>query len=172
MKIMRNKVEPISKDVIGALLTAGDVEIPTDRVSEAELDVRAILDQYLNVDEEVWERAKDLVEQRNLPQNELGRVRKIVAEERKHHLGDEGIDWVIDQVLECFMVSPNFDEVYATDPAMRKKIIDVMRRHLLEDDALEQEVRARLKHVTEGTPAWDVEYHKVLREVRKKHGAA
>ena len=171
MKIVRAKVEPIAKEVIGTLSEAKDVEIPPDRIPEAVLDVQAILDQYLRVDEEVWERAKDLVEQRGLTQKELGRVRRIVAEERKHQVGDEGIDWVIEQVLECFMVSPNFDEVYGTDHGMRKQIVDIMRRHLLEDDAIEQEVRSRLKHVQEGTAAWEIEYQKALGEVRKKHGS-
>ncbi len=170
MRLTRTKVEPIAKEVIGSLVAGGDIEVAQDRVSEAELDVRAILGNYLRVDEEVWERAKDLVAQRGIPQNELGRVRKIVSEERKHALGDDGIDWLIDQILECFMMSPNVDEVYADDPSMRKRIIDVMRRHLLEDDALDVEVRKRIKHLKEGTPAWDLEYRKVLLEVRKKHG--
>ncbi|MFN7952279.1 MAG: DUF507 family protein [bacterium] len=172
MKLYRSKIEPLAKDILGTLNAARDIEVAPDRVAEAELDVRAILDQYVRVDSEVLDRAKDLVQQRNLPQTELGRVRRIVAEERKHKVGDDGVDWLIDQIIEGFMVSANVDEVFADDPTLRRHIHDVMRKHLEEDNAIDVEVRGRLKHLQEGTQAWEIEYQRVLQEVRKKRGAA
>lgn len=172
MKLYRTKIEPLAKDIIGTLNAARDIEVGPGRVGEAELDVRAVLDHYVKVEDEVWERAKDLVQQRNLPQNELARVRRIVAEERKHKIGDDGIDWLIEQIIECFLVSRNVDEVYSDDPVLRKRIVDTMRKHLQEDDALDVEVRTRLKHLQEGTAAWEIEYQRVLQEVKRKRGAA
>ncbi len=172
MKLYRSKIEPLAKDILGTLNAARAIEVAPDRVAEAELDVRAILDQYVRVDTEVLDRAKDLVQQRNLPQTELGRVRRIVAEERKHKVGDDGVDWLIDQIIEGFLVSANVDEVFADDPTLRRHIHDVMRKHLEEDNAIDVEVRGRLKHLQEGTQAWEIEYQRVLQEVRKKRGAA
>ncbi len=172
MKLYRSKIEPLAKDILGTLNAARAIEVAPDRVAEAELDVRAILDQYVRVDTEVLDRAKDLVQQRNLPQTELGRVRRIVAEERKHKIGDDGVDWLIDQIIEGFLVSANVDEVFADDPTLRRHIHDVMRKHLEEDNAIDVEVRGRLKHLQEGTQAWEIEYQRVLQEVRKKRGAA
>ena len=172
MKLYRTKVDPLAKDIVGTLNAARDIEVSPGQVSEAELDVRAILDQYVKVEDEVWERSKDLVSQRNLPQGELGRVRRIVAEERKHKVGEEGIDWLIEQVIEGFLVSPNVEEVYSDDPTLRRRIFDVMKKHLDDDNAIEVEVKGRLKHLQEGTAAYEVEYQRVLQEVKKKRGAA
>lgn len=172
MKLYRSKIEPLAKDILGTLNAARDIEVAPGQVAEAELDVKAILDQYVKVEEEVWERAKDLVQQRNLPQSELARVRRIVADERKHKVGDDGIDWIIEQLIEGFLVSANVDEVFADDPTLRRRIHDVMRKHLEDDNSVDLEVRGRLKHLQEGTPAWEIEYQKVLHEVKKKRGAA
>ena len=85
---------------------------------------------------------------------------------------DDGIDWIIDQLIEGFLVSANVEEVFADDPTLRRRIYDVMRKHLEDDNSVDLEVRGRLKHLQEGTPAWEIEYQKVLHEVRKKRGAA
>lgn len=170
MKLYRSKIPFIAHDVVATLAQDKDIEVQPDKIREVELDVKAILEQYLKADDDVRARAKDLLEQRGLPATELGKIRKIVAEERSHKLGDDGMDWILNQVLEGFMVSPNVEEVWSDDPPMRKKMADIFRRHLVEDEDLDREVRGRLKHVQEGTPTWDIEYEKVLREVRQKRG--
>jgi hypothetical protein len=38
------------------------------------------------------------------------------------------------------------------------------------DEAIDQEVRDRIKNLEEGTQAWDVEYQKVLEQIKTKHG--
>jgi hypothetical protein len=38
------------------------------------------------------------------------------------------------------------------------------------EDELDTEVRARLKNIQEGTDAWDVEYARVMDQIKQKHG--
>ena len=38
------------------------------------------------------------------------------------------------------------------------------------DEELDQEVRQRIKNLQEGTAAWDVEYAKVMDQIKTKHG--
>jgi hypothetical protein len=41
---------------------------------------------------------------------------------------------------------------------------------MMVDEAIDQEVRDRIKNLEEGSSAWDVEYAKVLDQVKGKHG--
>jgi hypothetical protein len=43
----------------------------------------------------------------------------------------------------------------------------VLRKHLAADEELDGEVRKRIRNLTEGTLAWDVQYRKVMEELRK-----
>ena len=80
------------------------------------------------------------------------------------------IGWIINQVIEVLLRSPNIDEVFDDDLGLRKKIHDAFKRNIVDEDQLDAEVRARIKNVREGTADWDIEYQKVMREVKRKHG--
>jgi len=85
-------------------------------------------------------------------------------------LGEEGLAWIANQMLEAFMSSRHVDEVFADDAILRRKIKDICRKHMQVDEAIDQEVRDRIKNLEEGTAAWDVEYAKVLEQIKHKHG--
>jgi hypothetical protein len=53
---------------------------------------------------------------------------------------------------------------------LRRKIKDICKKHMMVDEAIDQEVRDRIKNIEEGSQAWDVEYAKVLEQVKGKHG--
>jgi hypothetical protein len=38
------------------------------------------------------------------------------------------------------------------------------------DEALDAEIRTQLRHVSEGTPQWDVEYNRIGEAIRRKRG--
>ena len=46
---------------------------------EAELDVQAVLKEYLRLDKEITEKAKDLLQKRNLPYEQFGKVKRALA---------------------------------------------------------------------------------------------
>jgi len=137
---------------------------------EAQLDVEAVLKEYLRMDRELSDRAKDLLDQKKLPYGQFFKTKKALAEERGFALGDEATGWVATQVIESFMHSPHIAEVFADDATMRKKVRDVLRKHMAVDEQLDEEVRRRIKNLEEGTATWEIEYNKVMEQMKRKHG--
>jgi hypothetical protein len=45
-----------------------------------------------------------------------------------------------------------------------------MKRHLEVDEEIDREARGRLKHLQEGTAAWDIEYQKAIEQIRRNKG--
>jgi len=168
MKLYPAKVDTIAAEVITRLTTDGDVDV-TD-ANEAQLDVAAVLKEYIRVDKDLTEKAKDILEIRGLPYSALGRTKRQLPDQKEFGLGEDGITWICNQLVETFMQSKHIEEVYADDVTLRRKIKDIARKHMAVDDEIEQEVRARIKNLQEGTAAWDVEYAKVLDQIKAKHG--
>jgi hypothetical protein len=85
-------------------------------------------------------------------------------------MGDEGIEYVIGQMIEFLLISRNVEEVYAEDTSLRKKVFQIFKKHLDVDDEIDREARARLKHLQEGTAAFEVEYQKTVELLRRSRG--
>lgn len=168
MKLYAGKVDTIAAEVINKLTADGDLEVADPH--EAQLDVASVLKEYLRVDRELTERAKDILEIRGLPTAHLFRTKKQLADQKDFGLGEEALTWITNQLVETFMQSRNVDEVYADDIVLRKKIKEIVRKHMAVEEELDQEVRQRIKNIQEGTSAWEVEYAKVLDQVKQKHG--
>ena len=111
-----------------------------------------------------------LLEQRGLPYSELHRVRRQLAESADFGIGDEALTWISNQLIEMFMRSAWVDEVYVDDATMRRKLKDLLRKHMQHDEDLDREVRRHLKHLNEGTSSFEIEYQKQLELVKRKHG--
>jgi hypothetical protein len=47
---------------------------------------------------------------------------------------------------------------------------DPLRKQIVEEQAFEQEVRGRLKHVQEGTGIWEIEYRRMMEDIRRRKG--
>jgi hypothetical protein len=73
-------------------------------------------------------------------------------------------------MLESFMQSPHIAEIFADDGVMRKRMADVLKKHMQVDDELDEEVRRRIKNLQEGTSTWEVEYGKVLDQIKRNRG--
>ena len=168
MKLYAGKVDTIAAEVINKLTTDGDLEVSDPH--EAQLDVASVLKEYLRVDRELTERAKDILEIRGLPHGHLFRTKKQLADQKDFGLGEEALTWITNQMVETFMQSKSVDEVFAEDVTLRKKIKEIVRKHMAVEDELDQEVRNRLKNIQEGSSAWDLEYERVLGQVKQKHG--
>jgi hypothetical protein len=93
-----------------------------------------------------------------------------MADVRGFKMGDEGIEYVIGQIIEQLLISRNVEEVYADDQSLRKKIFAIFKKHLDVDEEIDREARARLKHLQEGTSAWEVEYQKTIDLLRRSRG--
>lgn len=168
MRLYPGKVDSIAAEIITKLVADGDIEVSDGK--EAQLDAASVLKEYIRVDKELTERAKDILEIRGLPYSHLGRTKRQLADQKDFGLGEEGITWICNQMLEAFMQSRHIEEVFADDVTMRRKIKDIARKHMMVDEAIDQEVRDRIKNLQEGTTAWEAEYGKVLEQIKQKHG--
>src|SRR6187549_788743 len=168
MRLHSAKVPEISHLMVHALTSSGDIE--TESPKEVELDVQAVLNQFISDEQEVSDKAKDVLAQRGLPQSELGRIKKLLADERKIKLGDDAIDYLLDQLVEMLMHSANVDEIFAEDFVLRRKMRDPLRRQFAEDEEIEQQIRGQLKHVQEGSAVWEVEYRRMTEEIKRRKG--
>jgi hypothetical protein len=168
MRLHAAKVPQIAAEMLDALLQGSDIE--TENPAEVKADIEAVLNQYIRDEQEVSDRAKDLVAARGLPPTELNRVKKLAADERKIKLGDDAIDYLLDQLLEMLMHSGNVEEVFAEDYVLRRKMREPLRRQVSEEQDLQQEVREHLKHVKEGTTLWEVEYKRMMEDIKRRKG--
>jgi hypothetical protein len=168
VKLYPGKVDTIAGEIIARLTADNDLEVSD--VHEAQVDAASVLKEYIRVDKELTERAKDVLEIRGLPASQMGRTKRQLAEQRDFGLGEEGVTWICNQLVETFMQSKHVDEVYADDIVLRRKIKEIVRKHMAVEDELDAEVRNRLKNLQEGTNAWDIEYAKVLEQIKSKHG--
>jgi hypothetical protein len=168
MRLYAAKVPQISAELVRTLVDANAIEI--DSPQEVELDVASVLKEYIRVDRELTDRAKDLMEQRRLDYGQFSKLKRSLAEEKDFGLGEEAVTWIASQLLETFMHSAHVEEVYAEDAQLRRLMKDVLKKHMAVDDALDAEVRQRIKNLEEGTSTWELEYKKVMEQIRQKHG--
>jgi len=170
MRLYRAQVPRIAHDIIQTLRQDGDIEVEDANIQEAVKDAIAIMEEYLKKDFEILEQAKNLVDTRGLTHSDLGRIKRELYERHSHPTGEQGIRFIVGQIVESFMISRHVDEVFTDDLVLRRKLFELFKRHMVDEDQMDQEVRDRLKNLQEGTSAWQIQYQKIMREVRRKHG--
>jgi hypothetical protein len=168
MRLYANHVPKIAPELVRALVAASQIE--SERPAEVILDVESVLKSYLETEKEVNERTRELLQRTNRGQNEYNKVRQQIADSKGIKVGDEALDYLLDQVLEMLMHSGNVEEVFGQDVELRRTMIPIFKKYMAEDETIDAEVRAQLKHVKEGTRDWDVEHARILEQVRRKRG--
>ena len=168
MRLFSSHVSAIATECVRALLTAGDIEAETPK--EVETDVESVLKSYLQAEREVNDRTKELLERTGRGTTEYGRVREQIADSKGIKVGDEALDYMLDQVVEMLNHSHNVDEIFVEDIVLRRKMAPIFKKHMGVDSSLDAEVRAQLRHMKEGSSTWDVEYQKVLEQTKRKKG--
>lgn len=167
MRLYRGKVEPIAEDILRTLRAAGDIEVEEE--SEAKLDIEAVLKEYLRLEREITEEAKTRMEVRGLSYGQLGRVKSQVSKERGAPQHDEILPYLLDQILNLLFHSNNIAEIYSEDHELRRKITPILKKHMDVDSELDKEVRSKIKNLTEGTSNFDVEYARVMGQLKDKY---
>jgi hypothetical protein len=170
MRLYPKVIPTIAREVVQTLMQDGDVEVETMRVNDAEMDMASVMKEYLAAEERVNAATREALERRGYDQSRFNQVKREMADVRGFKMGDEGIEYVIGQMMEQLLVSRNVEEVFSDDLGLRKKIFGIFKRHLDVDDEIDREARARLKHLQEGTTAWDVEFGKTIELLRRSRG--
>src|SRR5436309_13039862 len=160
MRLYPKVIPIIAREIIAKLTSEKDVEIEPMRVNDAEMDMAAIMREYLAAEERVNQATREALERRGYDSSKFNQVKREMADVRGFKTGDEGIEYVINQMLEFLLLSRNVEEVFSADTVMRSKVFQSMKKHLDVDDEIDREARTRLKHLQEGTSAFEVEYNK------------
>jgi uncharacterized protein len=168
MRLFSGKISPIVEEIFDTLVPAEDIEL-ADR-EEARMDLEAVLKEFVRQDRAILEEAKDRVTREGLGYSATHKVRQQVAKERHFPPPDETLPYILEQLLNMLFHSANVEEIYADDVTLRKKITNILKKHMDVESDVDREVRARIKNLTEGTAAFEVEYEKVLGQIRQKKG--
>ncbi|ADO71158.1 DUF507 family protein [Stigmatella aurantiaca] len=170
MRLYPKVIPIISRECIQTLMQDGDIEVEPMRVADAEMDLSAIMREYLANEERVNQATREALERRGYDYSKFNQVKREMADVRGFKMGDEGIEYVINQMIEFLLISRNVEEVFSADNVLRAKIFSVMKKHLDVDDEIDKEARSRLKHLQEGTSAFDIEYNKTVEQIRRARG--
>src|SRR6476660_2747866 len=170
MRLYPKVIPLLSREAIQVLTQDGDIEVEPMRIADAEMDLSAIMREYLANEERVNQATREALERRGYDYSKFNQVKREMADVRGFKMGDEGIEYVINQMIEFLLISRNIEEVFAADNVIRGKIHGVMKKHLDVDDEIDREARARLKHLQEGTSAFDIEYNKTVEQIRRARG--
>lgn len=168
MKLFPGKVSIIAAEITKVLVDGESIE--TDSPAEVELDVESVLKEYIRTDRELTEKAKDLCESKGLSFSSYIKIKKKMADQRKFIMGDEAIDYVMDQIIRQFMHSPFVEEIFEEDHELKQKMRTVLKHHTEIEDELDEEARTKIKNLEEGTRDWEIEYAKAMAQVKKRRG--
>jgi hypothetical protein len=170
MRLYPKLVPIIAREVIARLMQENDIEVEAIRVSDAEMDMAAIMREYLANEERVNQATREALERRGYDFSKFNQVKREMADVRGFKLGEDGVEFLINQMLEFLLISRNIEEVFSDDTGMRPKILQVMKKHLDVDEEIDREARGRLKHLQEGTSTFEIEYQKALEQIRRARG--
>ena len=168
MKLFPGKVDAIAAEGARVLLTAKAIEAEPPK--KAELAISAELKRYLAEERAVYDEAQNVLDRTGKSGSELHRVRRLVAEEHGIGIGDETIDHLLDRTVEMLLEDDGIDEVFVADGELRRLLAPVFRKHVNVDDGLDGEIRTQMRHMTEGSAQWDVEYARIGERIRRKRG--
>ena len=170
MKLYTSHVSPIAQEIVRALTSSSDHGIEAENPREVILDIEAVLKNFLSVEKEVNDRTKELLERTGRGMDQFQKVREQIAESKGIRVGDEMLDYLLDEIVSSFHRSPHVDEIYDEDVELRRKMVPVFKKHLGADSSLDTEARAQLKHLQEGTPAWEIEYARAIEQIKRRRG--
>lgn len=163
MRLYGGQVPIIAEEVLRVLTRSGDLEVSEENMPEVELDIQSVLREYIRMDRELTEKARDEAVKFG---GSLMRAKKQFARE-KNFQTDDPLGYIINQMIEAFLHSNFVEEVFSEDHEIRKRIRPILKRHMAIDEELDREVRDKIKNIEEGSQAWDVEYQRVMGTLKR-----
>jgi hypothetical protein len=168
MRLYKGKIGPIAEEVVSTLVKEGDIEV--DNIQEARLDIEAVLKEFLRLERSIIEEAKNRMELQGLGYSHLSQVKNQVAKEHGAPTSEETLPYLLDQLLNILFYSNNVGEIFSGDSDLRKKIAVILRKQMEVDTELDREVRSKIRNLQEGTTTFDVEYAKVMKQIKQRRG--
>ena len=169
MKLYRSRVPTIAHAVLERLANEGDIEIEATDRAEAEQDLVAIMENYLNRDKSLRDKVGEDMERRAIPYDQFGKVKSEIAEAWGHPVGDDVDRFLARQFIENFMISRFVSEVFSEDREIYKKILHTLKDNDVDERAIRAEAEERIKNIPEGVERQEA-LNRAIKEVRKKYG--
>ena len=166
MRLYDGLIPTIAQEVARTLIDEEILEVDPENKDELELDIQAVLREYRRTEREIIEAAKD-ISARDGSYGNVHKIKRRLARERNFRLGDESLEYIIQQLIETFLHTAFVDEVYGEDRDIRRLVTPILRKHMSADDELDQEVRSKIKNLEEGSRTWDIEYEKALENLKR-----
>lgn len=170
MRLYSGQVRVIAREILDDLVKAAAVEIDEGREEDARLDLEAVLKEYIRVDRELSEQARDLVRERGMGNSAFAKTKRQLAKQIEFKVGEDAMTWIIDQCIEMLLYTDNIAEVFSDDLALRVIVRAVLRRYDDTETELDREVRGKLKHLEEGSTSWDIEYQRAMDNIKRTKG--
>ena len=170
MKLYRARIPEIASAVMNALIQDEHIEVAAANRPEAELDLVAIMEEYLRRDMDLRESVRESMSRNSIPYDKYGQIRGRLATERNHPTGDDVERFLARQFTENFMITRFVDEVFSDDTVIYKRILEVLREHHVDERAIRDEARDKVKNIAEGTVEFEIALSNAIKEVKKRHG--
>lgn len=170
MHLYRRTVPKIAKDLVQSLCEQEFVEVEEEKLEEAELDVAAVMVQHLDGQDFVIDEARKAMTKRGIGPERFAQVKKSIAEARKVKIGQEAEEELHNRILYALFESKHIAEIYAQDNEIRKTVKECIDKFTHVPEEVDQAARERLKNIREGTPEWEIEYPRVVNQIKRQKG--
>lgn len=166
MRLYEGLIPTMATEMAKVLLEAEFLDVEPGYESELELDIQAVLKEYVRMDKEISRAARDASYADPTGSNHF-KLKKRFARERNFKIGDDSLEYIVQQLIGGFFHSAVVEEVYAEDHDLRRIITPVLKRHMETEAKLDIEVRSKIKNLEEGSRTWDIEYQKAMENLKR-----
>lgn len=168
MWLTRSSISDLAPAVVRPLIDQGLIE--TELPGEVIKDMQAVFEQYIRDDQELSTDSRRVAEKRGIAPSDAGRIKRELAKQKGIGLGEDSIDYLLNQLIEMLMNSGSVEEIFGEDHQLKLAMRGPLRTQFQSSGEVEETVRKRMKHMQEGTSAWEIEYRRMKEEVtRRRH---
>lgn len=168
MLLPPHRVTDVAREMFQLLQKSELIE--TELPREVQLDLEAVLNQYIKTEQDLVTRARQTIESRGLTNRDFPRVLQGLAEQKGVKVGEEAMDYLLEQLLQMVLNSSNIEEIYAEDHEIRRQLRIPLRKLGEQREKIDREVRSNIRHVDEGSPVWEIEYQRMMEDIRRRRG--
>ncbi|MBK6578838.1 MAG: DUF507 family protein [Sandaracinaceae bacterium] len=168
MRLYSGKIPLIADEIVRTLVKEEMIE--TSAAEEVVLDMVAVLKEFSRRDRQVLDEAKRRMELQGLSYSMLGKIKQRVAKEMSFPVPEEALPYLVDQLLNMLFHSSQVEEVFADDAVIRKALVPILNAHTNVESELDREVRSKIKNLAEGTASFEIEYQRVMEQMKSKKG--
>lgn len=170
MKIYASRIPAIAGAIAKNLIDSNAVEVEDGNREEFCLDIESVLRSYVDTERRIHEEAQAIMTKRGADFSSVYRIKSELAKKYNFGLAEDAVDWITDQIIEILYHTDHVEEIWVENNVIRRVSRDILLSMTNEDDALDVEVRKKIKNLSEGSVAWDVRYQQIMAELKRKKG--